>query len=177
MKKEFFEEREYWMKYNQNLPLYHGVRKKNPERIRKEGICSFRTMVDTRIEIRKALRYFGKQRFLYTVGGRGEIIRGLISEMKDPQRRVIYLTSMGKEAACSWAQRNPEFVYLTLVHAGINGEEVGSEKWDIFRYLAKKYGAPYVIKLKETYPVPDANISSHQRCLSPEEIESVERCL
>lgn len=176
MKKEFYKEREYWMKYNQNLPLYHGIRTKNPNRIRKEGICAFRTMVDTRIEIREALRYFKKEKLMFTVGGRGEFIRRSINEMSNPRRRVIYLTSFDRESACSWAQRNPEFIYLTLVHAGFDKEEVGSEKYEIFRYLTKKYGEPYIIKLKETYPVPDNNISSHQRCLSPDEIESIERC-
>lgn len=177
MKKEFYRQRKLWSDAVQEeeghtieLPLYHGVRTKNPERIRREGICSFRTLIDTRREIIIALKYFGKQKLLYTAGSRGELIRALITEMQDPTRRTIYLTSMGEEAACSWATRNPEFVSLTLSNVGISNK-------DIYRYLTDRYGEPYVIKLKETYPVKETNICSYQRCLLPGEIESVESCL
>ena len=135
MKKEFYKQRKLWSDaiyeeegHTVDLPLYHGVRTKNPERIRKEGICTFRTLIDTRREIIIALKYFGKHKLLYTVGGRGELIRGQLIEMQDPARRTIYLTSMGKEAACSWATRNPEFVSLTLSNIDISNEE-------IYRYL------------------------------------------
>lgn len=177
MKKRFYKERKHWSDAVQeeeghtvNLPLYHGVRTKNPERIRKEGICSFRTLIDTRREIIIALKHFGKYKLLYTAGGRGDLIRAHIRKMQDPTRRTIYLTSVGKEAACSWATRNPEFVSLTLSNVDISNE-------DIFRYLTDRYGEPYIIKLKETYPIKETNICSYQRCLLPEEIESIERCL
>lgn len=166
---KFYERRSYWMKDDQNLPLYHGLRTKNPDIILEKGFCTVVTRYEAREEMIKALRYYGKEHLMRVAGGKGELIRRILNEMRRETRRAIYVTTGGKLVACSWAERSYEFIFLTLSFAGIDDE-------DIFNYLSETYGAPYVITLKETYPVPDLNINLNQPCLPPEQIESIEPC-
>lgn len=172
MNHQFYKEKEDIIrifKINEHLPLYHGIRTKTPDKILKEGICSFRTAVDTRKAIIDALTAFSKERFMRREGTRGMFVRSFKDSMTDPRRRVVYLTSMNKESACSWASRNPEFIYLTLFHVGVNDNE-------IFEYLRRTFGKPHVIILNETYPDRDPNINSGQRCIESVEIKSIELC-
>lgn len=165
----FYSERSHWRGDDQKLPLYHGLRTKNPDVIFEKGFCAFVTRYDAREEILKALRYFGKERLIRIEGMRGELIRHELAMMGRVYRRTIHVTTDGKVGACCWAERNPEFIYFTLHHAGIDDE-------DTYNYLSETYGAQYVISLKETYPIPNPNLSLRQQCLPPEQIESIEPC-
>jgi len=173
MEKEFFKERDYWSrKHDKKLPLYHGVRTKNPEKIKDKGICyRFETRIDAKKAIEDALKHFGKEKLMRSEGYKGDLIRSFVRSVESPERRVIYLSSCdNEEIPCFWADQNPEFVSHVLEIAGVNRD-------DAKKYLSEKYGDPHIIEMNETYPVEDRNINSHQRCITPDEIKKIKRCM
>lgn len=171
MDKSFYKKRDHWMKYNKNRPLYHGTRTKDPDKIKEMGVCtSFSSCKEATEGILSALDHFNKKDILQQDTAASEMIKELVREICNDERRTVYLSSGTEEQACSWANRNPEIITLVLSAIDVPDEMIDE-------YLNNQFGEPYVLKMNETYPVEDQNINTGQVCLLPEEIFEISKCL
>lgn len=151
--------------------LYHGMRsKKTQEQIKKEGFCSYGTVVDEKRNIINALRYFGKEKLIATKGRKGDIVRDAIREISGEGRRNTRATA-DKDAPCKWwSSANPEHISLTLHQVGVEPEKID-------KYPREKFGNNcYNAKLKITSRGQSANFNTGINCIPPSLIDSIETC-
>lgn len=158
---------EDWEEFN----LYHGIRtNKTPEQIKKEGYCKYGTKIDMKKEIKLALKHFGKEKLTTTQGRKGDLVRSMIREVSDKERRNIWTTTNPKAGCEWWAHASPEHISLLLHQINIEPEKID-------KYLSEKYGKNcYNIKLKMTSLGSNPNFNTGLDCIPPNLIDSIEEC-
>lgn len=157
-----------------DLPLFHGMRsKKTPDKIKKEGFCSYDSPVDEKRKIIAALKYFGKEKLLTVNSSKGYIIRSILNEMMSlhNRNRLNTWATTDKDAPCEWwSHANPEDISLVLNAAGISEEEIE-------KYLKDKFGSNcYNVKLKITSRGSNPNFNTGLNCIPPSLIDIIKKC-
>jgi hypothetical protein len=118
------------------ITLYTGTRqKKTIQEIKKEGFCTFSPEGARRRAIDVAEKALGRK---LTDEEYSEVCFYALPDA--PSRWSVYATMVSKETACSWAERNPECVYLSLIHCGL--DHIDAVKW-----LEKEFGLAYAVTL------------------------------
>lgn len=151
--------------------LWHGLRSKlSSDELHRRGFCTFRTWIDGRRAITKALEYFGKKKLLTITQSK---VHDFVDEISREGRLCIWVTTYREDAA-HYANRNPEIIFLMLHFAGVSD-------YDVLKYLRIEFGKPYRVKLKFKPTALDlfrnaANIPTFKMCIRPDEIELVEEC-
>jgi hypothetical protein len=140
-------------------PLYHGMRsKKSADQIKREGFCAYGSPIDEKKNIIDALRYFGKEKLLTTEGRKGDRVRSAIREIREPERRVVWVTT------------SQDAVSLPLHQIDIEPEKID-------KYLREKFGSNcYNVKLKMTARGQYTNFNTGINCIPSSFIVSIEKC-
>ena len=150
-----------------DIPVYHGIRFKNPQDLLRKGFCI--STYEMRENIKKALDHFNIQVDKLTPLQK-ELLDTLYKEME--WRKDTIWAAL--ENVCDYAKRNPEHVLQALNIVGIPDEK-------IIEYIEHEFGKPYRLKLKIKPKKTDLasgtqNIRLNRRCIYPEDIEEVCAC-
>ena len=160
--------------------VYHGTRRKESAlELKEKGFCSFAPgevddFIDEAVRLCKVVK--NGPRICKWIDDAAaqvkETYRGRVGEFGKNKKPDLYVSAQ-KDAACSWAFRNPEIVSDAMY-------------WNLPRIvknaiLEEMFGTPKKVTLKLRLPAEDVvyeniNINTNKHCFKPEEIVSVEEC-
>ena len=134
------DEERFWDK-PVNIPTFHGTRSKQSlASIKTEGLINWTKASEGPDAIDQALKHFGKEKYLKGKSVISGLVRSLKSEIKDPGRQKIWITT-NPDSTRWWSMSSPEIVHQTLLMVDVPNR-------DITKYLDSTYGKRVQIRLK-----------------------------